>query len=140
MKKYVFIPLLSGLLFGAGMVLSGMADPAKVIAFLDVAGEWKIDLAFVMGGALMVFVPFYHFIIKPRGHALDNSVFSLNQLKSIDGKLIAGASLLGLGWGLAGICPGPALASISNFNFGLLGFIVAMMVGMMLVHLIQNKS
>ncbi|WP_086984341.1 DUF6691 family protein [Vibrio aphrogenes] len=139
MKNFAFIPLLSGLLFGAGMVISGMVDPDKVIAFLDVAGAWKVDLAFVMGGALCVFAPIYHFVIKKRTQALDNSELSLNLKRTIDKQLIIGASLFGAGWGIAGICPGPALASISSFNISLLGFIVAMIIGMKIMGAIQNK-
>lgn len=139
MKRFTFIPLIAGLLFGAGMVISDMVNPVKVIAFLDVAGAWKIDLAFVMGGALLVFAPMYHFVIKPRQKPLDQTEFCITKNKVVDRKLILGASLFGLGWGIAGICPGPALASVSSFNISLLGFIVAMIIGMKIMGAIQNK-
>ncbi|MGO1191136.1 DUF6691 family protein [Vibrio casei] len=139
MKNYSFISLVSGLLFGVGMVVSGMVDSSKVTAFLDVFGDWKIDLAFVMGGALFVFTPMYHFVIKPRQKPLDQSTFCLSNKKTIDWKLILGASLFGLGWGIVGICPGPALASISILNIDLLGFIVAMIIGMVIVQKFQHK-
>ncbi|MFH0265166.1 DUF6691 family protein [Vibrio rumoiensis] len=140
MKHYSIIPLLSGLLFGAGMVISGMVDPVKVIAFLDVAGAWKIDLAFVMGGALLVFAPMYHYVIKPKQKPLDHTEFCISKSQLVDKKLLLGASLFGVGWGVAGICPGPAIASLSGFNIKLIAFIIAMIFGMTLVHKIQNKS
>lgn len=139
MKRYLFIPLFSGLLFGAGMVVSGMVDPNKVIAFLDVAGAWKIDLAFVMGGALLVFTPMYHLVIKPRQKPIDKTEFCIPKNKKIDYQLLLGASLFGLGWGIAGICPGPALSSLSSLNFTLFAFIAAMVLGMVLMHKIQNR-
>lgn len=139
MKRYSSIPFIAGLLFGAGMVISDMVNPVKVIAFLDVAGAWKIDLAFVMGGALLVFAPMYHFVIKPRQQPLDQTEFCITKSKVVDRKLILGASLFGLGWGIAGICPGPALASLSTLNLSLMGFVTAMVVGMGLASKLQSK-
>ncbi|GLT14564.1 YeeE/YedE family protein [Vibrio algivorus] len=139
MKRYSSIPLIAGLLFGAGMVISDMVNPIKVIAFLDVAGAWKVDLAFVMGGALLVFAPMYHLVIKPRQRPLDQTEFCITKSNAVDRKLIFGASLFGLGWGIAGICPGPALASLSTLNFGLISFIAAMVVGMELANKLQSK-
>lgn len=139
MKRYSSIPFIAGLLFGAGMVISDMVNPAKVIAFLDVAGAWKVDLAFVMGGALLVFAPMYHFVIKPRQKPLDQTEFCITKSKVIDRNLILGASLFGLGWGIAGICPGPAIASLSTLNLSLMGFVAAMVIGMGLANKLQSK-
>ncbi|OEF27625.1 YeeE/YedE family protein [Vibrio rumoiensis] len=140
MKSYSLASLFSGLLFGFGMVLSGMVDPDKVIGFLDVAGDWDPSLAFVMGGALLVFVPAYHLLIKPRQKPIDNSEFCIPNNKSIDKKLILGASLFGIGWGIAGVCPGPALASLSLMNTSLIAFVVSMLVGMLMVNLGYKTS
>lgn len=139
MKRYSFIPLIAGLLFGAGMVISDMVNPVKVIAFLDVAGAWKVDLAFVMGGALLIFTPMYHFVIKARQKPLDQTEFCITKSKVVDRKLILGASLFGLGWGIAGICPGPALASLSTLNLSLMAFVSAMVMGMLFTHYIQSQ-
>lgn len=139
MKRYSSIPLIAGLLFGAGMVISDMVNPVKVIAFLDVAGAWKVDLAFVMGGALLIFTPMYHFVIKPRQKPLDQTEFCITKSKVVDRKLILGASLFGLGWGIAGICPGPALTSLSTLNLSLMAFVAAMVMGMFFTHYIQSK-
>lgn len=139
MKHYSSIPFIAGLLFAAGMVISDMVNPAKVIAFLDVTGTWKIDLAFVMVGALLVFAPMYHFVIRPRQEPLDQSEFCITKSKVIDRKLILGASLFGLGWGIAGICPGPAIASLSTLNLSLMGFVAAMVIGMGLANKLQSK-
>lgn len=139
MKRYSSIPFIAGLLFGAGMVISDMVNPAKVIAFLDVAGAWKVDLAFVMGGALLVFAPMYHFVIKPRQKPLDQTEFCITKSKVIDRNLILGASLFGLGWGISGICPGPAIASLSTLNLSLMGFVAAMVIGMGLANKLQSK-
>ncbi|WP_407701710.1 MULTISPECIES: DUF6691 family protein [Vibrio] len=134
------MPLIAGLLFGMGMVISGMADPAKVIGFLDVAGNWDPSLAFVMGGALLVFTPMYHWVIKPRQQALDNTKLCIPTNKKIDKKLIAGAALFGIGWGIAGVCPGPAISSLSGFNIGILAFVAAMIFGMVLTTKIFKRS
>ncbi len=133
------IALITGVLFGMGMVLSGMVEPQKVISFLDIAGEWDMSLAFVMGGALIVFLPCYQLIIKPRQHPLQADEFSLSNKTHIDRRLITGASLFGIGWGLAGICPGPAIASLSGLNGGLIVFLLAMVLGFVTVNMISKR-
>jgi uncharacterized protein len=110
--RTLFPSFLSGLLFGAGLTVSQMVNPAKVIDFLDVAGRWDPSLALVMVSALVVTSPFYRRVLgwnKP----LCAAQFHLPTLRVIDAKLIAGAALFGVGWGLAGLCPGPAVASLS---------------------------
>lgn len=132
------VSVISGLLFGAGMVISGMVLPDKVLAFLDVAGQWDMSLAFVMGGALGVFAPCYWLLIKPRDKAISGDKLAFSSLK-VDNKLLLGAGLFGLGWGLAGICPGPAFASLSAVNPGLWLFIVFMFVGFKLASIIAKS-
>ncbi|ANW27289.1 transporter [Vibrio coralliilyticus] len=124
--------LLSGLLFGIGMALSGMTNPENVIGFLDVTGAWNPSLVFVMGGALLVFAPAYHFLIKSQAKALSGDVLSLPTKVQLDGKLISGAALFGVGWGLAGICPGPAITSLAFGNLDIAIFIASMVSGSLL--------
>lgn len=127
--RQISIVTFSGLLFGIGMVISGMADPAKVIGFLDITGEWDPSLAFVMGGALAVFVPAYLLLIKPRSESVFGDEIVCPTSKTIDKKLVGGAALFGIGWGLLGVCPGPAVASLFTGNTQVLFFIAAMLVG-----------
>ena len=121
--------LISGLVFGLGMAISGMIDPAKIIAFLDVAGDWDSSLAFVMGGALLVFLPSYFFLIKPRTHALNNEPYCLPVKQVIDRRLIIGAAIFGLGWGIGGLCPGPAVTSLFYGSLAMPVFITTMVIG-----------
>ncbi|HGF7495257.1 TPA: DUF6691 family protein [Vibrio cholerae] len=132
MNKLLFraTSLVAGLLFGLGMVVSGMADPAKVIGFLDVAGTWDPSLMFVMGGALAVFMPAYFFLIKPKAKPVNAEVFCLANNPKIDRRLISGSVIFGLGWGLVGICPGPVVSSLALGNLGAWVFFPAMMVGL----------
>jgi len=123
------IALLSGTLFGAGMIISGMVDPNKVIAFLDVTGNWDPSLAFVMLGALSVFTPVYHLVIKKRKQAISGDKFTYTSNNSIDGTLISGAVIFGIGWGVAGFCPGPALTSIAGGDNIIIIFILSMLIG-----------
>ena len=136
--------LISGLLFGAGLSLSRMIDPAVVLAFLDFAavpdGGWNPALAFVMAGALLVAVTGYALIFRRRAPLLAPA-YAIPSKRSIDGRLIAGAMTFGLGWGLVGYCPGPAIAGL---GFGLAKtwlFVGAMLMGMALHHvLIERRS
>lgn len=121
--------LLTGILFGVGLSISGMTNPTKVIGFLDVAGNWDPSLAFVMGGALLVFMPSYFFLIKPRTQALNGDTYCLARSSKLDRRLITGAVFFGLGWGLVGICPGPAIALLGTASANALFFILAMVLG-----------
>lgn len=135
--------LVAGLLFGLGMVVSGMADPAKVIGFLDVAGAWDPSLMFVMGGALVVFMPAYFLLIKPKAKPVNAKVFCLANNTKIDRRLISGAVIFGLGWGLVGICPGPIVSSLALGNLGAWVFFPAMMLGLGVTNLlicIKNRK
>ncbi|MCM5509265.1 MULTISPECIES: YeeE/YedE family protein [unclassified Vibrio] len=132
--------LVSGLLFGIGMALSGMTNPENVIGFLDVTGAWNPSLVFVMGGALLIFAPAYHFLIKPQAKALSGDVLSLPTRVQLDSKLIYGAALFGVGWGLAGICPGPAITSLAFGNLDIAIFIASMVSGSLLAKYVAAPS
>ncbi|MDQ3376124.1 MAG: YeeE/YedE family protein [Actinomycetota bacterium] len=123
--------LASGLVFGLGLAVSGMMDPARVIGFLDVAGDWDPTLAFVMGGALLVAVPAYRFIPR-RGRPLLEEEFSLPEKKAVDAPLVGGSALFGVGWGLVGFCPGPAIAALGTGFVPVFAFVAAMLAGMAL--------
>ena len=127
--RQVALALASGLLFGAGLAVSGMADPARVRAFLDLFGAWDPTLAFVMAGA-MVPMAIAWLIQQRMTKPVACNAFDLPGTRLIDGKLLAGAALFGIGWGIGGLCPGPALADllIAPFQAGI--FVVAMLAGM----------
>jgi uncharacterized membrane protein YedE/YeeE len=123
--------LLCGTLFGIGLAVSGMTDTAKVLGFLDLFGDWIPDLAFVMGGAVCVTLVAFRFIVK-RDRALLGDVISLPSNTAIDGRLLAGAAIFGVGWGTYGYCPGPAISALAYLNINTLYFVIAMLVGMAL--------
>lgn len=124
--------LASGLLFGAGLAVSGMVDPLRVLGFLDVAGNWDATLAFVMGGAVLVSAP--SFWLARRRHApVLAPKFDLPTATRVDRRLVIGATLFGIGWGIAGFCPGPALAGIAAMWHELVWFIPAYALGAALV-------
>jgi uncharacterized protein len=125
----VLASLAAGLLFGLGLVLSGMSDPAKVLNFLDLAGTWDPSLAFVMAGAVAVTFAGYRLVLG-RGRPLFDTALHLPTATKADPPLIAGSAVFGLGWGLAGFCPGPAFTAIALFAPGTLIFVPAMIAGM----------
>lgn len=120
--------LIVGLLFGLGLAVSGMTDPLKVQNFLDVTGTWDPSLAFVMGGAVVVTSIGYRLAWK-RGQPWLDKGFHLPTATAIDRKLVVGAAMFGVGWGLAGYCPGPALATVALDNTELWWFVPAMLAG-----------
>ena len=125
------VALLCGALFGIGLAVSGMMNPAKVIGFLDFAGDWDPTLALVMGGALLVTGPaFYVILRRPRPVLARN--FDLPTKTSVDGRLLSGAAVFGVGWGLSGFCPGPAVAALSTGLLPVFAFVAAMAAGMFL--------
>lgn len=124
--------LFAGVLFGLGMAISGMVDPARVTGFLDLAGTWDPSLAFVMGGALLVFMPGYFLLVKPRRQSVLGEPIVTVPAPRLELRLIGGAALFGIGWGLVGICPGPALSLISSGQPMILLFIAAMVAGILL--------
>ena len=133
------VALLSGTLFGAGLALSGMMNPARVRGFLDIFGGWDPTLAFVMGGALVVMAIAWR--IQKRMHTpLVCDEFALPATSLIDARLIGGAVLFGAGWGLAGLCPGPAIASLAINPGDVMLFAAAMVAGMGLSGLSERKA
>ena len=124
-----FLTLISGLLFGFGLLLSGMADPAKVQNFLDLFGTWDPSLAFVMGGAIAVTMPGFWLVIR-RNKPFFNNVFHLPSRTDLDARLITGAAIFGVGWGLGGFCPGPAITALPLAAEGTLIFVATMLTGM----------
>ncbi len=125
----MLVNLFAGALFSLGLAISGMVDPAKVIGFLDVAGDWDPTLAFVMGGALLVTIPAFRLIFKrPRPVLADE--FELPTKKDVDTRLLGGSALFGVGWGLSGFCPGPAVTALATGLTPVFAFVVAMIAGM----------
>lgn len=119
----------AGLLFGVGLLLSGMADPANVLGFFDVAGQWNPTLAFVMAGGLGVTLIGYQMVLR-RAAPMCEEKFELPTAKTIDARLIGGAVLFGLGWGMAGYCPGPAIVAAGGGFTEAAVFTAAMVAGM----------
>lgn len=129
---------LIALLFGFGLALAGMTDPSKVIGFLDITGHWDASLLATMLGALLVHGLSYKFITKRRSPVLDLK-FEISTRREIDWRLTVGSAIFGAGWGLAGICPGPALVAITWGNTSILIFALSMIIGVYL-HDIFNKK
>jgi hypothetical protein len=128
------ISLICGIIFGIGLTVSQMIDPAKVLGFLNIFGEWDPSLAFVMIGALIISSPFFH-LFKNNKKPIFADKFSYSNNKELNKKLIIGSSLFGAGWGLAGLCPGPAIASLALLNLNSVGFVIFMFIGFYLVKL-----
>ncbi|MDH3509774.1 MAG: YeeE/YedE family protein [Gammaproteobacteria bacterium] len=123
------VPFFCGLLFGTGLAMSGMTDTRIVLGFLDIAGQWNPALLLVMVGALAVTLPAFHYALKTSKPVLCD-YYSLPTKIHIDARLLGGTAIFGIGWGLYGYCPGPALASLSTLNPEPLLFVAAMAVGM----------
>lgn len=135
--KSNFAALCAGLVFGLGLTISQMINPAKVLGFLDIAGNWDPSLLFVMGGALVTTMAGYRFVLRaPKPMFADR--FRLPTRKDIDGRLVGGAALFGIGWGLVGLCPGPALAGLTIGGLQSWVFVAAMVAGIGLSKLISQ--
>ena len=130
--------LASGALFGIGLAMSGMTDPRRVLGFLDLFGDFDPTLLFVLGGAVMTTVVLFRFVLR-RGSPVLASTFHLSNLRHIDRRLLGGAAIFGVGWGIAGYCPGPALAGLGIGSREALWFVPAMIIGM-LRHRVVNRS
>jgi uncharacterized protein len=130
----IVIALLSGMIFGAGLAISGMVNPAKVLNFFDIAGTWDPSLIFVMAGALMVTAIGYRLAFRRRAPIFAPQ-FNLPTARNLDARLIGGSALFGLGWGLSGFCPGPAIASLTTLSPEPVIFIIAMLAGMLVAKL-----
>lgn len=129
--------LLCGILFGTGLAVSGMTDTAKVVGFLDIFGDWVPDLAFVMGGAVCVTLISFRFILK-RPRPVLASDFHLPTNKLIDSRLLVGAVMFGIGWGIYGYCPGPAISALVYLDSKTLIFVLAMLLGMAIADRIRR--
>lgn len=136
---YAITAWLSGLVFGLGLIVSGMVNPAKVLGFLDLAGAWDPSLAFVMAGA--VAVGFFAFLAaKKRTRSLIGAEMKLPTASAINRRLLAGSALFGVGWGVAGFCPGPGLAALGMGEPKALVFVAAMLVGMGIFTWLENRE
>ena len=125
----MLINLFAGTLFGLGLSISGMVNPAKVIGFLDFAGDWDPTLVLVFGGALLVTIPAFRLILRrPRPVLADD--FDLPTKKDVDARLLAGAAIFGIGWGLSGFCPGPGVTALASGLLPVFAFVAAMVAGM----------
>mgnify|MGYP000943398710 FL=1 len=133
------ISLVSGIIFGVGLVISEMINPEKVLGFLDLFGNWDPSLAFVMIGALIVSSPLFH-IIKNKKKPLFAEKFNYSNNKEVNNRLIVGSALFGAGWGLGGLCPGPAISSIALININSITFVFAMFFGFYLVKFLKLSS
>lgn len=134
-----FTSFLAGLVFGLGLLVSGMANPAKVLGFLDLAGRWDPSLAFVMGGAIGVgWLAF--FVAGRRTRSFLGAAMKLPDARRIDRRLVLGSLLFGIGWGIAGFCPGPALTGLGLGEVKALVFVLAMLAGMGLFELFERNK
>jgi hypothetical protein len=130
-QRQMIVGLISGLLFALGLGIAGMTNPSKVLAFLDVLGEWDPSLMFVMGGAILVYMPVYR-VLKGRDAPRFADRFHWPTAKDVDARLLIGSAMFGVGWGLAGLCPGPAVVAMTTFAQPFLLFGAAMVAGMLL--------
>ena len=135
----VLASLLAGLVFGLGLIVSGMANPAKVLGFLDLTGHWDPSLAFVMAGAIAVGVVAFA-VAGRRTASLLGADMRLPSARHIDRRLVAGSALFGIGWGIAGICPGPGLVSLGMGEIKALVFVAAMLAGMGVFELFERRK
>src|SRR3954451_19641923 len=131
--------LAAGVIFGAGLTISDMVNPSRVLDFLDVAGSWDPTLAFVMAGALAVTALGYQLVVRRNAPLLD-AKFHLPSKTQIDLPLVGGAALFGVGWGLAGMCPGPALTDLVTFEPKVLAFVAAMLIGMIVARVWRDGA
>lgn len=136
---HILMALITGLLFGLGLIVSGMTNPAKVTGFLDLAGPWDPSLAFVMGGAIGVGLVAFR-LAGSRSTSLLGEPMRLPAASHIDRRLVLGSLAFGVGWGLAGYCPGPALASLASGDSKPLIFTAAMLAGMAIFELLERRS
>ena len=134
-----FTSLLAGLVFGLGLIVSGMANPAKVLGFLDLAGTWDPSLGLVMGGAIGVGMLAF-FVARQRTVSLLGAKMKLPTARQIDRRLVVGSLLFGIGWGVAGFCPGPALVALGMGEFKALVFVAAMLAGMGVFELFEARG
>ncbi|GGZ56844.1 membrane protein [Lysobacter xinjiangensis] len=138
MKKLSLAALASGALFGTGLAMSGMTDPRRVLGFLDLFGDFDPTLMFVLGGAVATTMLLFRFVLR-RGSPVLADTFHLSTLKGVDRRLLGGAAIFGIGWGIAGYCPGPALAGLGVGSIEALWFVPALLAGLLL-HRLVNRA
>lgn len=136
---HIFTALITGIIFGIGLILSGMTNPAKVTGFLDLAGRWDPSLGLVMGGAILVGL-FASRWAAGRKQSLTGAVMRVPSATQIDRRLVLGGLTFGAGWGLAGYCPGPALTSLASGGAKPLVFVAAMVMGMIVFEALERMS
>ena len=136
---YVVTSLLAGLVFGLGLIVSGMANPAKVLGFLDLAGHWDPSLAFVMAGAIAVGIVAFA-VARKRTRSFLGAEMKLSTARHIDRRLIVGGLLFGIGWGVAGFCPGPAIVALGMGESKAFIFVAAMLAGMGAFELLERRK
>ncbi|MEO0751597.1 MAG: DUF6691 family protein [Pseudomonadota bacterium] len=132
------LTFLVGIVFGTGIALSGMANPAKVINFFDLAGHWDPSLAFVMGGAVMTTFIGYRLVLR-RPAPVFEPTFDIPQNRKLDVKLLCGAGIFGIGWGIAGFCPGGALPALGTLHPQVVVFVAALIAGMLLARVLLAR-
>jgi uncharacterized membrane protein YedE/YeeE len=139
MIRDTLLPLVSGTIFGAGLALGGMTDPARVRGFLDLFGNWDPTLAFVMGGAVLVMALAW-LVQRRMQRPIFAEGFLLPDRSDLTARLIGGSALFGIGWGIAGLCPGPGFAALAIAPTSAAIFVAAMLAGMILVRLMEGKT
>ena len=132
------VTVFTGLVFGIGLIMSGMTNPAKVQNFLDLFGSWDPSLALVMGGAILITMPGF-WLVQKRQTPLFEDSFLITQKTNLDFNLLTGSAIFGIGWGLGGFCPGPVVVSISNGSAGTILFVITMLIGMVLAKLLMLR-
>ena len=139
MMRAIIVPLASGTIFGAGLTIGGMTDPARVRGFLDLFGNWDPTLAFVMGGAVLVMALAWAVQRRMLRPAFAEG-FSLPDRNDLTPRLVGGSALFGVGWGIAGLCPGPGFAALAIAPVSAVIFVAAMLAGMLLVRLMEGQG
>ena len=134
MMKNIIVPLSSGIIFGIGLMIAGMTNPAKVMGFLNIFGKWDPSLIFVMAGAIIVSMPAFLLFSKKMSAPLFNQEEGFNQQlkKNIDKPLIFGSTIFGIGWALVGFCPGPTISALTQVDGNVFMFFIAMSIGMLI--------
>jgi uncharacterized membrane protein YedE/YeeE len=135
----IFTALLAGIIFGFGLIVSGMANPAKVLSFLDIAGAWDPSLAFVMAGAIAVGIVAFG-VANKKATSFLGAEMKLPKARHIDYRLMIGSTLFGIGWGMAGFCPGPSLVALGMGEFKAGVFVLSMVVGMGFFELLEHRK
>jgi uncharacterized protein len=136
--KIHLISLVSGIIFAIGLSISGMVNPNKVKGFLDIFGNWDYSLAFVMGGAVLFNLASFKYLLTKKPYIAEKHEIPKSNL--IDKKLLIGASLFGIGWGLVGICPGPAISNLVTLNLKSILFVFSMLIGMLIYKKVITKD